>query len=412
MILSMHVTHASAGGVVGLDSIVAPLKQRIGKYLEKADELSEHVVVSTCNRFEVYTVTDDPLGTTESFNGIVRTLVPSSGISYILKDRDSIRHLFRVACGLDSLIVGEDQIQHQVRGSYIKAKEEGSAGPVLSRMFDRALAVGKKVRSSTSLNKGAVSVGSAAVELAESIFGPLDGMSIAIIGAGDMASVIAKNLSGRNLGAVFVSNRTYSHALELADSLGGTAVSMSLLDKAVSNSDLVLVATSAPHIVLHRRTVEDAMRTRPDRRMLVIDVCMPRNADDGISEIPGVRLETMGSLERIAAENAGRRAEEIGSAERILAQELSIMDEERRESCANKVIRGIGMTMAGIRASEVRTALSRTGSAPIEDIVDDMSRAIVNKIANSIYENLRRASREGRTDLCDHAAELFGLEGL
>lgn len=407
MILSIHVTHTSAGGIGKLDAVIAPLKQRMREHLESTDGLSEHIVVSTCNRFEVYCVTDNPLKASESFNEIVRTLVPSSGISYILKDRESIRHLFRVVCGLDSLIVGEDQIQHQIRGAYARAKEDGSIGPVLTRMFDRALAVGKKVRSNTSLNKGAVSIGTAAVELAESILGPLNGKSITILGAGDIATVIARNLSGKNLGTVFVSNRTYSHALELADSLGGTAVSMRLLDKALSNSDLVLVATSAPHSVLHREVVEEVMKGRPSRRMLIIDVCMPRNTDEDVRDVPGIQLETMGSLERIASENARRRTEAIGSAERILSHELSLLDEEKRESYANGVIREIGMAMADIRTAEMRTALSRAEAVPVEELVDDLSRAIVNKIANCIYSNLRKASREGRTDICDHAAELF-----
>ena len=159
--------------------------------------------------------------------------VPSTNISYVLEDRDSIRHLFAVVCGLDSLIVGEDQIQHQVRECYMRAREEGHVGAMLTRLFDKAMTVGKRVRSETALNKGAVSVGSASVELAEKRIGDLGGKSITILGAGDMASVIAKNLIGKNIGAVFVSNRTYARALELASELGGTAVSMQRMEEAM-----------------------------------------------------------------------------------------------------------------------------------------------------------------------------------
>ena len=222
----MHVTHSSAGGTEGLNNVVTVLEKNVPGYISEMEFVSEYVIVRTCNRFEVYMSTQDNRTAVTYMTNLIRSLVPSSNISYILEDQDSIKHLFRVVCGLDSLIVGEDQIQHQVRECYFKAKEEGHVGTMLDRLFEKAIIVGKRVRSETELNKGAVSVGSASVELAESKIGDLNGKSITILGAGDMASVIAKNLIGKNIGTVFVSNRTYSRALELATELGGDAVSM------------------------------------------------------------------------------------------------------------------------------------------------------------------------------------------
>ncbi len=409
MIVSMHITHSSAGGTEGLNNVVTILEKTVPDYISEMDFVSEYVIVRTCNRFEVYTATQDNRSVISYLENLIRSIVPSSNISYILEDKDSIKHLFRVVCGLDSLIVGEDQIQHQVRECYFKAKEEGHVGMMLDRLFEKAIIVGKRVRSETELNKGAVSVGSASVELAESKIGDLNGKAITILGAGDMASVIAKNLIGKNIGTVFVSNRTYSRALELANELGGNAVSMDRMKDAIADSDLVLVATGAPHTVVHKPVIERAMAMRPERKLLVIDVSIPHNVDDDIVDVPNVELDNMDSLETIAQKNVERRMSEISSAEKIIGQELSKMDAERREEAANEIIRLIGMKMATIREKELETAISHSSSTDVETLLDDMSRAIVNKITADLYVNLRRASREGDISSCNTLAELFGV---
>lgn len=409
MIVSMHVTHTSAGGTEGLNDVVPLLESEIGKRIGAVQQVTEYIVVRTCNRFELYAATTDNRAVEDYLQATIRTIVPSSNIAYILKDRDSIKHLFRVVCGLDSLIVGEDQIQHQVRDSYARAKEEGHVGAMLTRLFDNAMIVGKRVRSETALNKGAVSVGSAAVELAESRIGDLGGKAVTILGAGDIASVISKNLVGKNVGTVIVSNRTYSRAIELADELGGKAVSMARLTEAVAESDVVLVATGAPHAVLHVHHVEEAMRQRPDRRLLIIDVSVPRNTDAEVAGIPNVDLENMDSLHTIAMRNVERRRNEIVSAEKIIGEELARLDSEQKEQLANDVIRRIGIKMASIREHEVETALSRAGTADVHELIDDLSRALSNKFTAELYRNLREASRDGRTDRCEAAVELFGL---
>ena len=409
MIVSMHITHSSAGGTEGLNNVVTILEKTVPDYISEMDFVSEYVVVRTCNRFEVYSTTDNNDAVKSKLEMLIRSLVPSSNISYILEDKDSIKHLFRVVCGLDSLIVGEDQIQHQVRECYMKAKEAGHAGAMLSRLFDKAMIVGKRVRSETELNKGAVSVGSASVELAESIIGDLKGKNITILGAGDMATVIAKNLVGKDVAAVFVSNRTYSRALELADELGGMAVSMDRMVDAVRDSDLVLVATGAPHTVVHKPAIISAMATRPDRKLLVIDVSIPHNVDEDITTVGNVELKNMDSLESIAKQNVLRRTSEISSAEKIISQELEKIDSERREETANEIIKAIGLKLADIREKELEEARSHASSTDVDTLLDDMSRALVNKIAADLYVNLRRASREGNQNACYIMAEMFGV---
>ena len=410
MIVSVHVTHTSAGGTAGLNNVVTVLENNIPLYVANMKTVEEYVIVRTCNRYELYVGCEENDRVRHELRELFQRLVPSTDYMYVLEDKESVKHLFRVVCGLDSLIVGEDQIQHQVRECYFKAREGGHVNGMLSTLFDKAIIVGKRVRSETALNKGAVSVGSAAVELAESLLGDLSGKAITIMGAGDMASVIAKNLIGKNLGTVIVSNRTYSRAVELSGELGGTAVSMDMLVDALAVSDLVLVATGAPHTVLHKPVIQQAMAARPDRRMLVIDVSIPHNADKDITDIPNVSLENMDSLETIAKRNVELRTKEINSAEKIITQELTKLDRERKEAAANEIIRLIGLKLSNVRDNELQYALSRNGSSSPEELMESLSKAIVNKITADIYANLRKASREGNLTYCEAVANAFGVK--
>ena len=409
MIVSMHVTYVTAGGTAGLNDVVSVLDKTVPGQIAQMEGVNEYVIVRTCNRFELYTACDDNLRVRTNLESLIKSIVPSSNISYILEDTESIKHLFRVVCGLDSMIVGEDQIQHQVKESFMKARGEGHVNGLLSRLFDKAMIVGKRVRSETALNKGAVSVGSAAVELAESRIGNLSGTAITIMGAGDMASVISKNLIGKDIATVIVSNRTYSHALELANELGGTAVSMERLIDAISVSDLVLVATGAPHTVLHKNVIAESMASRPDRPLLVIDVSMPHNVDEDITDIQNVMLDNMDSLETIAKHNVELRTKEINSAEKIIAQELQKLDRERKEEAANEIIRLISQKVSDIRERELDIAVSRGRSVDRDEVLNDLSRATVNKLMADVYANLRKASREGDLAICEAVARIFGV---
>lgn len=414
MIVSLHITHSSSGGVEFLNDVVPKLEKAVSDRIGFLDATDEYIIIRTCNRLEVYIVTHDNDQVKDYLDILVKNTVPytkSNNFWYTMEDWESIKHLFRVVCGLDSMIVGEDQIQHQIRESYAKAKEEGHVGRMLSRLFDKALIVGKRVRSETELNKGAVSVGSAAVQLAEEMIGPLDGKNITILGAGDMASLIARNLIGKNPNTVFVSNRTFERAKELAYELGGKAVTMNMMTEAIAQSDLVLVATSAPHTVIRKEHAEAAMSGRTNK-LLIIDVSVPRNVSEDVAEVGNVVLRTMDSLNSIALENINRRRNEIYSAERIITQEMTRIDSERKEAVANEVIRKMGIKFSCIRDRELETAKCRLGSADPEEILEDLSRAMVNKIAAEAYNRLREASREGRLDTCNAATELFGLKDV
>ena len=413
MIVSFHVTHTSAGGVEGLNGIISKLEKTADGMMKGCDAINEYLIVRTCNRFEVYTATEDNPIVKDVFAQLSKDCIPeeAGNVSFVLEDYSSIKHLFRVICGLESLIVGEDQIQHQMRDSYINARAEGHIGSMLSYLFDHALVVGKRVRSETALNKGAVSVGSAAVELAEQRFGTLDGKTVAILGAGDMATVIAKNLVGKSPKTVFVSNRTFHNATILAEQLNGTAMTWDRMHDVVADSDLVLVATSAPHCVVHYGNVLEAMTNRRDRPLLFIDVSVPRNVEKEVGDIPGVSLETMDSLQNIAMDNVAKRTAEIQEAEHIIRQELAKIEKERAESTANELIRSLSIKLGQIKERELAEAKTRMKTADPDRVLEDFSRALLNNLTSELYINMRKASRNGDWDTCRAVRVLFGLEG-
>lgn len=412
MIVSLHATHESADGTECLNDIVPKLGEEIEAMVSRVPEIKEFVIINTCNRFEIYTATYNNDEVHNAFTQMIKKLFPydTRKITYVLEDSASIGHLFRVVCGLDSLIVGENEIQHQVKVSYAKARENGSVGKILSHFFNRALSVGKRVRSETALNKGAVSVGSAAVELATQKLGTLNDKNITILGAGDTATVIAKNLLGKSPNTVFVSNRTFERARELASVLGGVAVPMSHRIEAMENSDLVLVATSAPHPVVRHEHVTELMSRRPEKKLLIIDVSLPRNVAEDVAQIDNVELDNLDSLERIAMENANKRRKEVFEAEKIVEEELKRISDEQKERDANEIIRIIGLKLSELRAAELEVAIARSKTVNPEEVMDDLSRALINKITAEVYRNLREASRNGRKDLCGNIAELFGVE--
>lgn len=410
MIISLHITHASAG-IEAIQEMFASFAEDMDAHLNALTDV-EYVTVRTCNRLEVYAITDDPTTVRNSFESFIKrpTRNPlKDGVSFILQGTESIRHLFRVCCGLDSMIVGEDQIQGQIRDAYRSAKNNGRAGNELSRLFDKALSVGKRVRTETALNSGVVSIGSAAVELAEKRLGDLSGRTVTIIGAGDMATVIARSLSNKGLTATFVSSRTYEHAKELANDINGAAVRSEHTVDVIAESDLVLVATSAPHVIIHRETIESAMSGRSSK-MMIIDLSVPRNTDPAIGSMENVELETMDGLHAIAKENMERRISEIHKAESIIDEMVELIDEESKERMADHLISKLNNKVANIREQELTKAKCRMGSSDIDEVFDDFSRVLISRIFAPTYDKLKEASRNGDRDMCDTITNLFGLE--
>lgn len=413
-ILSAQVTHKSAD-MSCLELIGRHDERTLLHRLRKTTGVKECAVLRTCNRVELYAVTDDPPATRAGMEETVSKFIPfdrEENLVQFLSGMDSVRHLIRVASGLESMIIGEDQIQSQVKRAYDMMQEEGCAGPTLSLVFRKAISVGKKVRTETRLNKGAVSVGSAAVDLAEDLLGSLEGRTVLVIGAGEMASLIAKHLMGKRPTAIFVSNRTYDRAVELAWILGGKAIRLDSLYDYLHRCDIVLVATSSPHVILDRQRVEAALLRKGEGKLLIIDVSFPRNVADDVRLLPNVEVHDIDGLKGVAQENMMRRKREILEAEKIIAEELFLLDRKIEEMGASDIIMAIRKKYEAIKEREVRKAINRLngGRDDLETVVEEFADALGGRFLADTTETLKWASREKREEILKAAKELFKLE--
>ncbi len=413
MIVSLQVTHSSAGSGTIAD-IIPRMEKGADEFVRGLSGVKEYLILRTCNRFEIYAMTDEPVKVKAELEDYAKKRVPYSGDSvvwYTLEDGPCVKHLFRVTCGLDSLVIGEDQIQSQVKNAYLKAKEEGHISGVMATVFEKALYTGKRVRTETDLNSGAVSVGSAAVQLAEKKLGGLEGKTVTIIGAGDMATVIAKYLKGKGPNAIFVSNRTFEHARVLANEVGGEALNFCNVTEILSRTDLAIVATNAPHILIDREKVTKAMENR-DSKLLLIDISVPRNVSDDVGLIHDVEVDSMADISEVTQENLMSRRNEIIHAERIVSSEIENIDREMKERRANEVIGTIMKNSSEIRFAELDHAISRirAGVDP-EEVLDSMSNAMMAKLFAKPFNRLKEASRKGDAEYCDVVSDLFGVDG-
>ena len=375
----------------------------------------ECAVLKTCNRLEIYTVSYDPEATRadlrQYIDGFVE-LEEGKSLVQFLEQRGSVNHLLRVSAGLESLIVGEDQIQAQVKDAYGMAEKEGAAHLVLSIVFRKAINVGKKVRTETRLNKGAVSVGSAAVDLAERVVGPLEGKTILVIGAGEMVTQIAKHLVGKRPQAVFVSNRTYDHAQELAFALGGEAVRFDVLVDYLARSDVVLCATSSPHIILSKGIVEQGLTGRGAGNMVIIDVSFPRNVAPEVREIEKVKLYDIDGLREVSQANILARNLEISNAERIISQEMDLLDQKLEEMRGSELIGALYKKYHQMKGNEIRKAINRLngGTDDPEEVMEEFANALTKKFLAEPTQMLKEASRDGNKEIMELVRELFKIE--
>lgn len=380
-------------------------------------DVKECVALRTCNRIELYLVSGNMSKTRRSLERFINGFVPfdaDQNLVQYLTGKDSVRHILRVASGLESMIIGEDQIQNQVKAAFEMGERERTVGPMLSVVFRKAISTGKKVRSETRLNKGCVSVGSAAVELAEAKLGTLEGKNILVIGAGEMATLIAKHLAGKRPRAVFVSNRTYLRAVELAWELDGKAVRFNSLIEFMAGSDIVLVATSATHILLDVLDVEKAMAFREkDNDIIIIDVSFPRNVDAAVASVPGVQLIDIDGLRGMAEENIMRRKEEMRAAEKIITSELDALESRMKEMRADHLLGRLYVKMDEIKEREVRKAVNRLtcGQEPADAVLRDFANVMTSKFLADPIEALKHASREGDVEVFEIVRDLFKLEG-
>ena len=320
----------------------------------------------------------------------------------------------RLASGLDSMIVGEDQILGQLKDAVETASKERTLGPELGLAFSKAIKVGKRVRTQTQINRGSVSVGSAAVDLAERLMGTLDEKSILSIGAGELGTLVAVALAERKLKAMFVSNRTFRRAQTLAKQLGGTAIRFDTIDNYLCEADLVISATAAPHYILTKDQIRRAMQRRNNHPLVIIDIANPRDVEEAAATIDNVQLHNIDDLRKITEENLKKRRSEIGKVVAIINQELNLLEEQYKKARANELIAELYQSAEELRVRELEKARKRMQSADdlrnYQQILDDLTASIVNKLLFELTSSLREAAANDDDDLMRSAHKLFKRE--
>jgi len=367
------------------------------EFLEAAGQrFSGVLLLQTCNRVEV--IVEGGMESLKEF------LAEQERKDFFIHDGiGALRHLFALASGIDSMIVGEDQIIGQLKKALADAQEAGTSTGFLEHCINKALHVGVEVRQRTLINRGAVSVGSAAVQLAEAEIGSLAGKHILVVGSGEMGLLVAQALAAKHLTAMYVANRTYGRAVILANKIGGKAVKLQELYHYITLSDVVISCTSAPHPIIHTRDLTHAMKDRcwpvegHPRPLIIIDIAQPRDVEEGADSLDGVRLFTIDNLRTVNEQTMSTRKAEADRAHAFVEAELEIFLRHLNRRSADEVLASLHLWAEEIRTRERDRALARLGSpdSKTREIVDDLTRVLTKKILTDATFAVRSSAEEG-----------------
>ncbi len=410
--------------VVGINHRGAPLEIRERIAYRQSELLSElgaiiaacggreGVILSTCNRTEVYVVEGADECTAAVWSALSSRLgEEASGYGYVRRDKETAAHIFRVASGLDSMVLGEAQIHGQVRDAWEQCRE--LSGPVLNRLFQTALSVAGRVKSETSISRGAASVSSAAVQLAKQIFGSLSGTRAMVLGAGEMAELALECLADQGVRTSIVANRTFERAAEVAARHGAVAMHYDECWAALANVDVLVCSTSAPHSVVFVDHVRPALGARGDRPLCILDIALPRDVDPAVGELENVFLYDLDDLQAVVSANLERRRADLPSAEELIGGEVARFWDWVAGLAAVPVLAEMRSQMDAVRTRELNDALRRLQHLPPADraAVEELSRKLMNKFLHEPTVRLRAAAANGRgLGVVDTARYLFGLE--
>ena len=357
---------------------------------------AESVVISTCNRSEIYVASDDPARAREelvAFLSEYHHLPPEMFLPHLFVKEDAAAagHLFRVAAGLDSLVVGEPQILGQVKDAFQTASARRAAGPLLSKLFHWSFNVGKRVRTETAVGEGAVSISFAAVSLARKIFGRLQGRRVLVVGAGEISTLTAQHLRGQGVGEILITSRTLANAEALATAVVGRALPWDEMPRALATADIVITATGSHHPIITRAELETPAARRRTGPLFIIDIAVPRDVDPAVGAIERVFLYNVDDLQGVVSENMSRRAAEIERAEAIVGEELTRFASWQRSRGAIPTVVALRQKFDRIRRAELQRLEGKLGSLPPDARarVDEVTRLIVEKLLLEPTEQLK-----------------------
>ena len=372
--------------------------------------LRECVILQTCNRVEIFGA-----GNSQDIDRIKKTWASIAGLEEnafkesleVSEGPDAYEHLLKLTAGLDSLVVGEEQILGQVKNSITTARKVKASGTHLNTLFDKAVRVGTRVRNATGINQGSVSIGSMAVKLAEENIDDLKSKHVLLIGTGEAASLVAKSLKKRNMG-FFVTSRTFERSKAFSETVGGKPIKF---EDALANFkavDILFVATVAPYFLVTYDRIKNAMDSKK-KGMMILDLSNPRTVDEKVSTISNIKMFNLDQIAEMVDKNMRSRIGEVSSAEKIISEELPVVEAVMKRLEVEPVVKSVFKDIDMVRVKELKKALQMLGETDEEKIrvIDQLTQAIVEGIISTPMNNLRRASEQGDTELLKTVSKLF-----
>jgi glutamyl-tRNA reductase len=375
--------------------------------------VQEAVIVSTCNRTEIYCVTES--GQAELGDWLQRYHQLGSSIHhclYHLDDAKAVNHAFAVASGLDSMVLGEPQILGQLKDAYRAAQDAGTTGPELNRLFQAAFSVAKRVRTDTQIGANAVSVASAAVAMAKTVFAKLENRTALMVGAGETIALAARHLHADGLRRMIVANRSIDRARELAAEFQGFAIGLDEIEAHLKEADIVVASTASPNVIITRHMAEQALRARKRRPIFMVDIAVPRDIDPEVAQLEDVYLFTVDDLQSVVNENMENRRQAARQAEDMIAAEVERFEVKQRTRGAAPTIRRLRDEAEHVRQHTLEQARRMLAAGrSTEEVLEFLSNTLTHRLIHAPSQRLRDAAESGDEDIIRAIADIYRLNG-
>ena len=380
---------------------------------KKNSSVSECVIIQTCNRIELFAASDNPnidkiKSTWASLTGQEESVFRDT--LEVCENKDAYEHLLKLTSGLESLVVGEEQILGQIKESISVARQTRTSGKRLNKLFDRSIRIGTRIRNSTGIGRGGISLGSMAVKLAEENVDDIKSKHVLLIGTGEAATMVAKSLKKRGY-AFNVTSRTVERSIGFSQTLGGTPIKFEEVLSGFSNYEIIFVATTAPYFLVTFDKMKDAMKNKKSGAM-ILDLSNPRTVDEKVATIPGIKLMNIDQIAEMIDKNMKKRKDKVTTVENIISEEVPVIEATMKRLDAEPLVKDVFTNANSMRIKELQKALQMLGETDKKriKIIDELTKAVVESIVSTPMNNLRRASEQGSPELLEIASKLFNYK--
>jgi len=380
---------------------------------KKNSSVSECVIIQTCNRIELFATSDN-----HNVDEIKSTWASLTGLEEnafrdtleVCENKDAYEHLLKLTSGLESLVVGEEQILGQIKESISAARKANASGKRLNKLFERSIRIGTRIRNSTGIGSGGISLGSMAVKLAEENVDDIKSKHVLLIGTGEAATLVAKSLKKRGY-AFDVTSRTLERSVGFSQTLGGKPIKFEDVLSGFSNYEIIFVATTAPYFLVSFDRMKDAMKNKKPGTM-ILDLSNPRTVDEKVATIPGIKLMNIDQIAEMVDKNMKKRREKVSTVENIISEEVPIIEATMKRLDAEPLVKDVFTNADSMRIKELQKALQMLGETDEKriKIIDELTKAVVESIVSTPMNNLRKASEQGNPELLEIASKLFNYK--